>query len=172
MFFALDFFVVGGILIIDKKKGGKKMATKMRISNATQEQRETIRQVTEFIAQELFPRHKIFIDYKIKSLDGAYGYCIYTYGNIKPRHFTIELEKSLSQKVLIETIIHELIHVNQMAREILKDRFGINEKEQFIELKKIWKNKDYTNAPYSKQPWERQAYRMEKKLMKKWKVSK
>jgi RNAse (barnase) inhibitor barstar len=147
------------------------MKTKMTISNATQEQRKVIRQVTQFMAHELFPNHHIYIEYKLKSLD-AYGYCIYTHSNIKPRHFTIELEKNMNKKLLTETIIHELIHVNQMAREILKDRFGINEKEQFIELKKIWKNKDYTNTPYSRQPWERQAYRMEKKLMKKWSVMK
>jgi len=147
------------------------MKTKISISNATQEQRKIIKRVTEFVAQELFPRHHIYIQYTMKNLD-AYGYCIYTYDNIKPRHFTIELEKNMNKKLLTETIIHELIHVNQMAREILKDRYGINEKEQFVELKKIWKDKDYTSAPYSRQPWERQAYRMEKKLMKKWSVMK
>jgi hypothetical protein len=141
------------------------MRAEIVVHGATKEQKKIVYMVAGFMANELFPRHKVFIDFNFKKLDGVMGYCDYKYNNYRPRDFQIEIEKTLSNELLIETIIHEMIHIEQMVTEKLKYRY-----DKSFELKQLWYDKDFSNAEYSKQPWEKDAYKKEiiyaKKLAK------
>jgi hypothetical protein len=145
------------------------MRTKIAIYGATKEQRKIIQGVVQFMASELFPRYQVRIDFHFKTLDGVMGYCDYKYDNYKPRDFQIEIEKTLSDNLLVETIIHEMIHIEQMVTEKLKYRYG-----KIFDLKQFWYDRDFSNAEYDKQPWEKDAYKREviyiKKLAKALKV--
>jgi hypothetical protein len=139
------------------------MRTKIVIYGATKEQRKIIHSVAQFMASELFARYQVRIDFHLKKLDdNAYGYCVHKYDNYKPRDFQIELEKSLSNELLVETIIHEMIHIEQMVTEKLKYRY-----HNIFDIKQLWYDKDFSNADYDKQPWEKDAYKREKVYMKK-----
>lgn len=64
-------------------------------------------------------------------------------------------------KLFLVTVMHEMIHVKQMASREL-------EMNTLTRYRAFWKGSDYSNAPYSRQPWERQAYRLEMDLVKEY----
>lgn len=143
------------------------MRAKIVVYGATKEQRKIVHSVSQFMISELFSRYQVSIDFHLKKLDGVYGYCNYKYDNYRPRDFQIEIEKSLSNDLLIETIIHELIHVEQMVKDKLKYRYSLGLDSQGIAIKQLWYGKDFSKASYDKQPWEKDAYKREKVFMKK-----
>lgn len=68
----------------------------------------------------------------------------------------MELNKKQQFDQLLETTMHEMVHVKQ---SITKDWTTYY-------TKCFWKGVDYTDTYYSQQPWERQAFRMQSKLVK------
>ena len=75
-----------------------------------------------------------------------------------PREFTLELKRSMSEKEMIKTLAHEMVHVKQYAyREI--DERGT-----------MWLSRklDHDSVPYHKRPWEKEAYQAEERLYQKW----
>ncbi len=90
-----------------------------------------------------------------------YGKCM-QYGCLPFRKFDVTI---LKRKDYLNTLVHELIHVKQMA---LGEHVPRNE-----DFKMLWLGNDYTNAKYVHQPWETEAYGYETKLleefMQEWK---
>ena len=137
------------------------------VTGGTKKQRKLVEGIVNWCIDELMPRYRTLeIEVNLKNLlekEGAYGWCMQN----DRREFVIDLHKretdyAEGKKNLIETIMHEMVHVWQYASGTYKQtRAG----------KLLWKKKDYTTTPYSKQPWQRQAYRMEKKLYAKWLTS-
>lgn len=91
-------------------------------------------------------------------LDGnAQGYATWEDDDV----YVIEISKSkdLSTEDIIQTIMHEMVHVAQYIR-------GDYVPGEGRKLNR-WKGKP-VDLPYSKQPWERQAYRLEKVMYKRY----
>ncbi len=86
------------------------------------------------------------------------GYTTWEYDNIRPREFLIEIDKSIDDEEFTETIIHEMVHVKQFAKEELKERFKPYHRE-------LWFGKEIdTKNKYSSLPWEKDAYKLQVKL--------
>lgn len=133
---------------------------KIKVTGKNTSQKMLAKKVAEFALKKLLPRHRtIEIVIKFRNLEGVLGLCDYTDTNINPRQFEILLEKNLSDELIIETIMHEIIHVKQMVRNEMQDRVKSG-------YKKLWKGKDHTNLPYDKQGWEVEAYKMELELVR------
>ena len=78
--------------------------------------------------------------------------------NIRPRDFLVEVDRCLSDDELIETIIHEMVHVKQFAKEELKERFKPYYRELWYGVEIDTENK------YMSLPWEKEAYKLQEKL--------
>ncbi len=86
------------------------------------------------------------------------GYTTWEYDNIRPREFLIEIDKSIDDEEFTETIIHEMVHVKQFAKEELKERFKPYHRE-------LWFGKEIdTKNKYRSLPWEKDAYKLQVKL--------
>ncbi len=86
------------------------------------------------------------------------GYTTWEYDNIRPREFLIEIDKSIDDEEFTETIIHEMVHVKQFAKEELKERFKPY-------LRELWFGKEIdTKNKYRSLPWEKDAYKLQVKL--------
>jgi hypothetical protein len=66
----------------------------------------------------------------------------------KPRHFILEIRRNQTEKELLRTIAHEMVHVKQYACNEMNEE-GTR-----------WMNRsiDYDNTPYHEQPWEIEAH--------------
>ena len=93
------------------------------------------------------------IDVKLKNLkDGEFGFCDIQDDN---RNFIIEVNKNVSIKDFVSTIIHEMVHVKQYARN------EMNGDDMRWKSKIIPEDTDYMDLP-----WEKEAYRLEAKFIK------
>ena len=86
-----------------------------------------------------------------KMKKGEYGYCNIIESN---RSFVIEVNKSVSLKDFVSTIIHEMVHVKQFARNEMS-AYGMRWKTRIVS----------ENTKYVDLPWEKEAYKLEKKLI-------
>ena len=140
----------------------------IEVTGGRKKDRELADEIIWWCMDYLMPRHRVLdIDLKFtKTLeDGAHGFC---YRGDDDRDYVIEIDHRLHKLVgkeeLIETIIHEMVHVWQGATGRMKDKFKGG-------YKQLWKCKDgkyrnYKNTAYEKQPWETEAYRMQGPLTK------
>ena len=93
------------------------------------------------------------IDVNLKKLkEGEFGFCEIQDDN---RNFTIEVNKNVSIKDFVSTIIHEMVHVKQYARNEMNG-YDMQWKSKIIP--------EYT--AYMDLPWEKEAYRLEAKFIK------
>lgn len=87
-----------------------------------------------------------------KMKEDEYGYCNIVDNN---RNFVIDVNKNVTIKDLVSTIIHEMVHVKQFARNEMN---GHNMQ---------WKSKIISeDTDYMDLPWEKEAYRLEEKFVK------
>jgi len=87
-----------------------------------------------------------------KMKENEYGYCNIVDNN---RNFVIDVNKNVTIKDLVSTIIHEMVHVKQFARNEMN---GHNMQ---------WKSKIISeDTDYMDLPWEKEAYRLEEKFVK------
>ena len=131
--------------------------------------RKLLKEVSNFIIPKLIilrPRLlnnlklHVKIDKNLITTKQAYGICYYTDNEYLPRNFTIRLADTLRKRELIETYIHELIHVKQ---------YILSELKNYSSGKIKWKNKLYTSNPDKiTTPWEKEAYRMSESLYNKY----
>jgi hypothetical protein len=100
---------------------------------------------------KLMPRMKTLdIEVEIKNIPGsAIGYCDMQDTN---REFTLEIQKGLTLKELVTTVVHEMIHVKQYARNEM-DEAGKTWKRCFV----------VEGTGYYDLPWEKEAYRLQDK---------
>ena len=140
----------------------------VEVTGGRKKDRELADEIIWWCMDYLMPRHRVLdIDLKFTKTieDGAHGFC---YRGDDDRDFIIEIDhrlrKLVGEEELIETIIHEMVHVWQGATGRMKDKFKGG-------YKQLWKCKDgkyrnYKNTKYEKQPWEVEAYRMQGPLTK------
>lgn len=141
---------------------------KVVVTGGTPDKRAHARRVVKWVAEnKLFINRDVRINVRFKDLNGTH--CGEAYhvapSSFKSKSFTmvianeIDFEKECT--LLSETIIHEFVHVWQMASRIVRYKLSPNRQT----YKSFWKGRDMTNTAYSRQPWERQAYRLEKKFL-------
>lgn len=80
----------------------------------------------------------------------------------------INLAETKTREELLETLMHELVHVAQMAnRTLLRYSYDRAEEKYYA----FWRGiKHDPDKGYSRQPWERQAFYWEKKLAREFKL--
>lgn len=105
-----------------------------------------------FITKHL-PRHHITVEVLHRGLrrEQAYGYCSVSGDIYRPREFLIEIDPKLDLELYTKTIIHELIHLRQWVRGLLKERRG----------KMYYKNIKCEDLDYWEQPHEIEAHGLE-----------
>ena len=122
-------------------------------------QRRCESMVNWFFAQYL-PRHKIDLHVHHCGLvrEGVYGWVWANDCDYRPRSFDIELRHSLKPEQYGKVLFHELWHVYQHVKGMLKDKHG----------KRLWKGVDCSEVDYELRPWEREAQEMETVLYEEW----
>jgi|SRR5210317_232373 hypothetical protein len=126
------------------------------VIGTTDRKADLVKEVVEYCIDEMLPRFRTLdIVVEFDKLEKLYGSCIH----VDKNEFYVEIASHLRDyKTIVRTVCHEMVHVMQGAKGLLKETKG----------KQRWKEIDYSNTPYSKQPWERQAFRMEEQLAKKF----
>jgi hypothetical protein len=78
-----------------------------------------------FITKNL-PRHHIYIEVLHRGLrrEQAYGYCSVSGDIYRPREFLIEIDPNLDLELYTKTLFHELVHLRQWVKGLLKERRG------------------------------------------------
>ncbi len=106
-----------------------------------------------------------FKDTKLEWYGEAYHVAPSSY---RSKSFTVvvanEIDVVEEKELFLETVMHEIVHVWQMANNTARYALDSNG----VHYKSYWKGKDESKTPYSRQPWERQAFRKEKTLTRKF----
>jgi hypothetical protein len=114
--------------------------------------------VVRWAISRLMPRTStLFIEVESYPMElDEYGYC----ERLGPRHFVITLNSKMTDKEMVGTVLHEMVHVRQYVRGHLKDVLTKRGSWQMLWKGRISKHK------YEKQPWEIEAYGLEESLYK------
>ena len=129
----------------------------IRVTGGTKYQREVTRKVINWTIQKLSLSRlrTLYIQIVLTKVKNADGYC--SMEDEEKRTFTIEADKTLKLRQLIMTLIHEMVHVKQFARNEMDD-FPINGRHR-------WKSGTVPkNVTYYDMPWEKEALRLQEKL--------
>ena len=93
---------------------------------------------------------------KLADKQGVYGDCM----DEGDREFTIRIDVSLPLEQMIETILHEMVHVWQyVSRRMVQN---------WTHEVKCNQNVYSSDMPYDNRPWEIEAHRLEKQLKELW----
>lgn len=131
------------------------------IDGGTRKERKMVYDAVNFAIKCLMPRKKnLSVQVNITDIpDDADAYhCCIEKGNHE-----LEIQKGLIEEDFMTAIFHEMVHVRQHERGILKD-YGI---------RKAWKGEEYislfsTTDEYMALPWEEEAYRLQEEIYSKW----
>lgn len=147
---------------------------KIRIYGGNKSQQKLARACSAYVLQEAFPltqrklnNSTLYVRF-VNDVEEDYCGCAYTPADNSyvATSYTIKINLAhlKDKEELVSTLMHELVHVYQMAsRNVL--RYTLDRKEN--RYLAFWKGKMYDpDKGYSKQPWERQAYYWESKLAK------
>ena len=129
----------------------------VRITGGSKFQREIVYKVIGWTIRRLKLSRMSSLDIHVilRKLRGVDGYC--SMEDDERRIFSIEIHKSLKLRQLIMTLIHEMVHVKQFARNEMDD-FPINGRHR-------WKSGTVPkNVTYYDIPWEKEALRLQEKL--------
>ena len=114
-----------------------------------------------FALEFLMPRKKnLEVDLIFTDLEGDVdGFHCYV---DKGQH-DIEIQSGLIEEDLVTCIFHEMVHVRQHERGLLKDKGVV----------KSWKGEEFigiydTVETYKNLPWEEEAYRLQEEMYTKW----
>lgn len=133
----------------------------LSLDGGTRKEHNLAHDAFHFAIKYLMPRKKnLSVDIKITDIPDdadAYHCCIE-----KGEH-EIEIQSGLIEEDFVSAIFHEMVHVRQHERGILKD-YGI---------RKAWKGEEYisvfsTTDEYMALPWEEEAYRLQEEMYTKW----
>jgi hypothetical protein len=127
------------------------MTNMVSVKGGIKHERHVAEQCVSFMMGYLMPRMRTLdIEVEIKNIPGsAIGYCDMQETN---REFIIEVQKGLTLKELVTTVVHEMIHIKQYARKEM-DAAG-----------KQWKKCSIVEGTsYYDLPWEKEAYRLQDK---------
>ena len=129
----------------------------VRITGGSKHQREIVYKVIEWTIKRLnlARMRSLYIYVVLKKLRGVDGYC--SMEDDTRRMYSIEIHKNLKLRQLIMTLIHEMVHVKQFARNEMDD-FRVNGRYR-------WKSGSVPrNVTYYDMPWEKEALRLQEKL--------
>lgn len=133
----------------------------LSIDGGTPKERKMAYDAVNFAIKYLMPRKRnLCVELTITDIPDdadAYHCCIE-----KGEH-EIEIQSGLIEEDFMTAIFHEMVHVRQHERGILKDN-GI---------RKAWKGEEYfslfsTTDEYMALPWEEEAYRLQEEIYNKW----
>ena len=112
--------------------------------------------IVSWFVDAYLPRHKVIINIDHLGLikQGVFGWMWASDCDYRPREFEIELHNRMSPENYTKTLLHELWHVYQHVKGLLKDKHN----------KRLWKGIDHSETDYKNQPWEKQANTMEEYL--------
>ena len=112
--------------------------------------------IVNWFVNAYLPRYKISISVDLLGLvrQGVFGWMWASDCDYRPREFEIELHNRMTPENYTKTLLHELWHVHQHVKGLLKDKHN----------KRLWKGIDHSETDYADQPWERQANTMEEYL--------
>jgi hypothetical protein len=102
------------------------------------------------------PRHHITVEVLHRGLrrEQSYGYCSVAGDIYRPREFLIEIDPKLDLELYTKTILHELVHLRQWVKGLLKERRG----------KMFYKDKTFEDLEYWQYPHEIEAHYLEEVL--------
>ena len=105
----------------------------------------------------------IILKCNLLSKEAFYGDCIWEDSIYRPREFTVQLDSKQNKPYLIQTLMHELVHIKQWARGELKDMYNSCDHS-------MWKGTlyDINATKYTDLPWEIEASAEEGVLYEKW----
>ena len=133
----------------------------LSINGGTGKEQDMAYQAVNFALETLMPRKRnIEIEVTITDIPGdadAYHCCI-----DKGEH-ELEIQTGLIEEDFMTAVFHEMVHVRQHERGLLKDH-GV---------RKAWKGEEYvgiydTTETYMNLPWEEEAYRLQEEIYTKW----
>lgn len=141
------------------------------VTGGTAEKRALARKAARWVlANELIIKKDVRINIRFKDTNlDWYGEAYHVApSSYRSKSFTAvianEIDLATEKELLVETIMHELVHVWQMATNTT--RYSLNSSQTNYKI--FWKGEDMTKVAYSRQPWERQAFRKEKVLTRKF----
>ena len=101
-----------------------------------------------------------YVSVEVKRDIGADGWCWVEDDDLRPREFTIQLEKTLDEMTLLRTLAHEMVHVWQYASGRLR---------LYQDGRHRFEGRVYSsNTKYLERPWEGEAYELEEVLVNEW----
>jgi hypothetical protein len=133
----------------------------INVIGSTKKKRALAESAVTFCISELMPRMRtldVELTFKNIKTERIVGWCYEGDGN---RDFYIDVEKTLDDEEMVETVCHEMVHVWQGATRKMKDlTFG----------RKMYMGKIYDDTTaYEDEPWEIEAYEMQDELLEKFK---
>ena len=133
----------------------------INVIGSTKKKRALAESAVTFCISELMPRMRtldVELTFKNIKTERIVGWCYEGDGN---RDFYIDVEKTLDDEEMVETVCHEMVHVWQGATRKMKDlTFG----------RKMYMGKVYDDTTaYEDEPWEIEAYEMQGELLEKFK---
>ncbi len=103
------------------------------------------------------------MDDKLTIKEEAWGLCYWKGNSYRPRAFSIYIRSSLSNIGIIQTYIHELVHVKQ---------YLLGELTDLTSGKTKWKKRIYEDLDEQwhdlSSPWEKEAYKISKSMYLKY----
>lgn len=147
---------------------------KLVVTGATAEKRAFVREAIRWVVEnQLALRDDIRVNVRFTDTKGEWHGEAYhvAQSSYRSKSFTIVLSDKLDTtedvQLFTETIMHEMVHIWQMANKVA--RFTLSPKGDIYRV--FWKGIEMTDVSYWRQPWERQAFRLEKTLAKKFLAS-
>ena len=112
--------------------------------------------VVDWFLSKYLPRHHITVEVHHRGLrrEQSYGYCSVAGDIYRPREFLIEIDPKLDLELYTKTILHELVHLRQWVKGLLKERRG----------KMLCNDKTFDNLDYWEYPHEIEAHYLEEVL--------
>lgn len=131
-------------------------------------QRELVRDAAQWYIDENLSNSdfRLTISFSDK-LDDCVGTAIFNgSSSSRSKNFSVMLDSTLEGDELLETLLHEMVHIWQMVTKSVR---YVSKSNNYVAF---WKgNKFNPEKGYSNQPWERQAYYYEKILVAQYKES-
>lgn len=135
----------------------------LSIQGGNAKQRKLVKKAINFCINLMLPTTRsLRLNVELKKQDGIsllpgdYGSVVNISGY---NSFHMELWKKQTIHQLLETTMHEMIHVKQSIKKEWTTYYS----------KCYWKGIDHTDTSYSQQPWEKQAFRLSGKLVREFK---
>lgn len=137
----------------------------IQVKGGTKRQRRAVEHCADWCAFDLLGSRlykSCVLDIDLLIPEGGYGFCIWEDCNLRPRHFSIEIDKRLDTEDCLITLCHEMIHVKQYAKSEMREMYNGGYRVEW-KGRKIGEKTHYKNTP-----WEKEAYAKEIKLYEKY----